>query len=367
VVEAQGKFALCKMCAEREGREVRFAVANGNCFICEGLTSQVDSFVRKAVRVTSKYEFRTFAVGLILPPGVQNREDELRSEYKIRGRETVKSQISGKITNAIARTMRKSVDRLHPDLTVLIDTGRETIDVGSKSLFAYCRYSKPSGVAQRKRFCERCGGRGCEHCHDTGYERVPSVEECIENRLRRLLKAQRMKFTWLGTEDEESVVHPPGRPMLMEIKSPVKRNVPKRMVLRTGRGAARVTGLRILKAKPTHVPPFFFKTRTVIKPAGRILPEDLRRMVKGMNGVTVQYLNNKGKTVYKKVRSVKARYSGGTITADITLDGGLPVRRLISGESVSPSFSELLRTPLNCQRFDILRVWEAGGFEFGKI
>ena len=53
--------------------------------------------------------------------------------------------------------------------------------------------------------------------------------------------------------------------------------------------------------------------------------------------------------------------------AEIKLDGGLPVKRLISGGSVSLSLAELLKTPLSCQRFDILRVWESGGFKFGKI
>jgi len=39
------------------------------------------------------------------------------------------------------------------------------------------------------------------------------------------------------------------------------------------------------------------------------------------------------------------------------MDGGLPVKRLVSGEAVSPSLSESIGIPLRCERFDIMRVW----------
>jgi len=78
----------------------------------------------------------------------------------------------------------------------------------------------------------------------------------------------------------------------------------------------------------------------------------------------IQFRNNKGKTVHKRVYSLKIQRRGQGLVAEIKLDGGLPVKRLVSGGSVSLSLSELFGTPLNCQRFDILRVWESGKFKF---
>jgi tRNA U54 and U55 pseudouridine synthase Pus10 len=78
-----------------------------------------------------------------------------------------------------------------------------------------------------------------------------------------------------------------------------------------------------------------------------------------MIGTTIQHRNNKGKTVYKKVYSIRVGRETGGLEAEIKLDGGLPVKRLISGESVSPSLSEVLGVPLVCRGFDILRVWES--------
>jgi tRNA U54 and U55 pseudouridine synthase Pus10 len=89
--------------------------------------------------------------------------------------------------------------------------------------------------------------------------------------------------------------------------------------------------------------------------------DDVRRLQQEMRNALVQYRNNKGRLVDKKIYFVKANARGKKITADIKLDGGLPVKRLVSGEAVSPSFSESMRMPLRCERFDIMRVWPKSG------
>ena len=106
----------------------------------------------------------------MLPHGVQEREDTLRSELKIRGGETIKSELAGRLAKAVVKGMRggrKKVDRLDPDVTSLVDIGDGSVVVTSKPLFLYGRYTKPRGVAQRRLFCEGCNGRGCERCQGT--------------------------------------------------------------------------------------------------------------------------------------------------------------------------------------------------------
>lgn len=260
------------------------------------------------------------------------------------------------------RRTKGKVDRQHPEITILVDLDRDAVAVTAKSIFVYGRYTKPSGITQRRELCERCRGRGCEAC-ESGYKKEVSVERVLEDRLGKILRSTKSKFTWLGSEDAESAVFPPGRPFIAEVKDPKKRAVPSRLVARTGKGAMKVTGLKLLKGKPTSIPSFTFKTRVFIEPEGRIeeLPAGL---AKAMKGAPIQFRNNKGKTVYKRVYSVKIQERNPGLVAEIKLDGGLPVKRLISGGSVSLSLAELLRTPLNCQRFDILRVWESGKFKF---
>jgi tRNA pseudouridine synthase 10 len=320
---------------------------------------------RNVVRRAQGYQFKTFSIGVIVPRGIQEREDQLRSDFKIRGRETIKSQLGRGISSSVRRQMKRRIDRQHPDVTVLVDLDRDVITVMAKSIFVYGRYTKPPGVPQRRELCERCRGRGCEECQH-GYKKDVSVEEVLEKRLGRVLHSTKAKFTWLGSEDPGSTVFLPGRPFIAEFKDPRRRKVPPRLVARSGRGAIRVSGLKVLKGKPASIPSFTFKTRAFIQPERRIekFPVGL---AKAMRGVEIQFRNNKGKTVNKKVYSMKIQRRGAGLVVDIKLDGGLPIKRLIGGGSVSLSLAELLKTPLNCQRFDILRVWESGSFKFGKI
>lgn len=362
------RLVLCPVCAEREGDEVSLPVAkNGECFVCRGLTTRLDAFVKRAINSARKYDFSKFSVGMILPVGVQEREDEVRSKYRIRGRETIKVQLSKEFSKKFSKISKKKVEKLSPDLTIIVDAEHEQVWLGSKSLYVSGRYAKPAGIAQRRSICEVCSGRGCNDCGDTGYQRVVSVEESIQTRLGPLLKSDKMKFTWIGSEDSQSTVLPPGRPFVIEVKNPVKRKVPARLLLRTRKGTVRISRLNVLRGRPTSIPAFVFKTKVTIRCDGSVQEEDLKALRRQLRNVPVQYRNNKGRLVYKRVYFVRASKNRGTVTAEIKLDGGLPVKRLITGDSVSPSFSELLKTPLTCQRFDILRVWESGGFEFGKI
>jgi tRNA pseudouridine synthase 10 len=358
------EFPLCRFCRDRQGVDgLPLADDADGCFICGGISSDLGGITEKIVSRMGKFEFRTFSVGLMLPPGVQEREDTLRSELKIRGGETIKSELAGRLGEAVVKSVRgsrKKVDRLNPDVTVLVDIGAQTAEVTSKPLFLYAKYTKPRGVAQRRLFCEECNGRGCEKCEGTGYSNARSVEGLVSKKLAAVLGSKKFKFTWFGSEDPDSIVFPPGRPMVIEAKNPRRRRTERALVFRTGSGGMSVSGLRVVTKKFEH-PAFTFMTRAVIRAERRVSGEDVVRLQREMRNASVQYRNNKGRLVDKKIYFVRANARGKRIVADIKLDGGLPVKRLVSGEAVSPSFSESMKVPLRCERFDIMGVWPKPG------
>jgi len=367
VVDGRDAYSLCETCAARQGiGNQRFTLVKAkSCFVCGGLAARTANLGEEVLRRIRRYQFKTFSIGMILPSGVQDREDQLRSDLRIRGRVTVKSELTTAIAEFVRRRLHKKIDRAHPELTVLVNLEKDTIDLAAKSMFFYGRYTKPRGVSQRRILCERCWGRGCGEC-ESGYARGPSIEKVLGDRFAKLLQSHRIKFTWLGSEDPSSVVFPPGRPFVAEAKSPMRHHLPTELVLRTGMGATRVTGLRRLPGQPSSIPSFTFKTRAYLETEVAFKPKV--RELKEIQNSIVRYRNNKGRIVDKRVhrlRVLKAR--GRKLMVEITLDGGLPVKRFVNGDSVSPSLSEVLRTPMSCQRFDILRVWESEGFEFGKV
>ncbi len=336
------------------------------CFICRGLTSRLDKIQSDVLRRLRGYEFRTFSVGLSLPEGMQEREDQLRSEYKLKGGETIKGWLSRNLSERIARATRKLVDKLNPELAVLVDLNASEVRLNSRPLFVCGRYTKPAGVAQRKTLCADCGGGGCAVCGYSGYDTRTSVESVVQKRLGPLLGSEKMKFTWIGTEDPESAVGPPGRPFVVEAKSPKRRRVLRSFISRTGMGQMRVSNLKLLPGRPLKLPSFKFRTRVTIESMSDVSPEDLGRLSRTMKNVVVEFRRPGEKPAYKRVYRVKAKATGRAIEAEIELDGGLPVKRLVNGDSVSPSISELLKADLRCQKFDILKV-QVGKFQFDKV
>ncbi len=360
---------LCRRCADRQGGNgAAFEIVHGKeCFICGGIMDRVDAMAATAASRVRSYQFRTFAVGVSLPSGVQEREDEVRSEMKLKGNETVKTQAARLVASRLSERTRKRVDRERPDVTLLLDFGTGEVIVTARPVFFYGRYTKPAGVSQRRSFCEHCRGAGCKKCRNTGFRQTRSVEDAVRRKLAAFSGSKKMTFTWLGSEDRESRVYPPGRPFVVELKSPRKRLLPKRFGARLGGGLVAVSSGRALPSKPVRVPSFRFLTRIRAKAASRIGPQELADLNSRFRRAAVRFERPHNWPTVKTVYRVSARARGKAILIDAELDGGLPVKRFVSGELVSPSVSEVLKTEVSCRSFDIYGVREIGRFEFAEV
>jgi len=361
-------YPLCTLCSERQGGEVRGAIAQGpGCYICEGMMDGIGNAAEQVAARIRPYEFRSFSVGVSIPEGVQEREDELRANLKLKGRETIRAQSAKLIAQGVASRVRKKVDRSRPDLTAVVDMAGGRIEVSSRPVFFYARYTKPPGLSQKRELCRNCSGRGCEKCRMTGFEKGPSVEERLRKKLSRACGSDRMKFTWLGSEDRESRVYPPGRPFVVELKNPVTRKVPKRFGMGGKGGLVAVTAGRILPSKPMSLPSFRFRTLIRATAAGDVGKEDLEGFGKRFRRAAVRFERPHERPTTKTVYLARVKKRGKALTIEAVLDGGLPVKRFVSGELVSPSVSEVLKTEVRCRTFDIRGVKETGRFGFAKV
>src|SRR3989442_11244353 len=120
-MEAIQRYELCEPCSLRQGFRGALSTDPRRCFICRGLTTRVDEIRSDILRRLRGYEFRTFSVGLSLPEGMKEREDQLRAEYKLKGRETIKAWLSKSLSERVARATHRRVDKLNPELAVLAD------------------------------------------------------------------------------------------------------------------------------------------------------------------------------------------------------------------------------------------------------
>jgi tRNA pseudouridine synthase 10 len=361
-------YRLCGYCVQRQdGAGPLEVVETNECFVCEGLMNNVSEIVKAAARKVRSYQFGTFTAGVSLPEGVQEREDELRSDLRLKGNETIKTQVAKLIAARVSTELRKRIDRLRPDLTLLINLGTGEVTASSKSVFFYGRYTKPRGTSQKREICPDCGGAGCSRCGRSGFERKPSVENLIRSRLFSFSGSDKMTFTWLGSEDRESRVFLPGRPFIAEVKNPMKRTFPKKFTARYRGGQVSVSAGKILPAKPVRLPTFKFRTEILATAATKVPAEALLGLHSAFKMREVRFERPHDKPALKIVYRADAMMRGRTLVIRAELDGGLPVKRFVSGELVSPSVSEVLKTEVRCRRFDICGVTETGKFEIGEV
>ena len=67
--------------------------------------------------------------------------------------------------------------------------------------------------------------------------------------------------------------------------------------------------------------------------------------------------DNTGKRLEKKIFSIKYKKSSNNVfTLMIKAEGGLPVKRFVSGDDVSPGISKILDIPCTCQEFDFFDI-----------
>ncbi len=361
-------YRLCGYCVQRQGGSGPLEVVKGSgCFVCEGLMNRMPKIAEAAARKVRRYHFGTFAVGVSLPEGIQEREDELRSDLRLKGNVTIKTQAAKLVAAHISAKLRKRIDRLRPDLTVLVSPGTGDVAVSSRPVFFYGRYTKPRGTSQKREHCPECGGAGCSKCGKTGFERKPSVEWMLHRRISTFSGSDRMTFTWLGSEDRDSRVFPPGRPFIAEVKSPVRRIIPRRFAVRYRGGQVSVSAGRILQAKPVRLPTFKFRTEILATSSSKVPAEALAGLRSAFRRREVKFERPHDRPASKTVYMVDATAKGRTLVIHAELDGGLPVKRFVSGELVSPSVSEVLKTEVRCRRFDICGVTETGKLEIGEV
>jgi len=342
-------------------------VQGARCYICEGMMDRIGATAVEVARRVRRYQFESFSVGVSMPEGVQEREDELRADLKLKGRETIRTQAARLIAEGVASRVGKRVDRAMPGLMVVADMARGELAVSSRPLFFYGRYTKPPGIAQKRGMCRECSGQGCEKCKTTGFEQGPSVEEQLRKRLAKACGSDRMKFTWIGSEDRESRVYPPGRPFVVELKNPVTRNVPKSFRTRAKGGLVSVSRGRILPSRPTRLPSFRFRTLIKATASAEVDAEGLAEVGRRLRRAAVRFERPHERPTTKMVYLARAKKRGKRLTIEAVLDGGLPVKRFVSGELVSPSVSEVLKTEVRCRTFDIREVIETGEFGFAKV
>ena len=355
------KYPLCLSCLRRQvSIKIKPSLQQGECFICGGFFERIDDVAKSIQAALSDYEFGSFNLGLSAPSEWVEREDLIRSEFKLQGRRNVKSDASHKLASKLVVLLKKPINRFKPDVVAVLDVASGVVKVDARSIFLFGRYTKSKrGLPQKQPRCKICRGRGCPECEYTGKTKDPSVEYLISQYLLKILQGTKATFSWFGSEDEKSLVLGAGRPFYVEVHNPKKRHLPTlTLPAKLGYGV-KLTQLTLLDVKPEKVPSF------KIKVLARLLFQskpDKKAVAALPTLIEVQQASlKKRKTYLKKIYSPTLRLVGKRGYMRFICDGGLSVRRFLTGigEPVTPNLPSLLGVSIDLDEekpFDILDV-----------
>ncbi len=112
------------------------------CYICKNLFDNLNHFLKLMLDASSNYSFISFSVGAMIKPSVIDRDDYIRSKYKLKGIDSVKTDISKELRKLFSRKTKKIVDLLDPNVTFTINLKDESCQFRSKSIAFSGRYIK---------------------------------------------------------------------------------------------------------------------------------------------------------------------------------------------------------------------------------
>ena len=250
---------------KRLGEKIRRIIKQSNpksCYLCKNLMPELGVSLNKILDISKEYEFSTFLIGAILQPSILDRDDLVRSKLKLRGIIGIKSDITREMGKQFGKKTKTKVDYQNPDIVFTIDFKKDEQEIKPKALMLQGRYTKKTrGIPQKQESCRRCDGKGCFVCNFHGISEFNSVEGKISKFLFDKFGAQQTKMTWIGGEDESSLVLGNGRPFFVKLINPHKRKItlPKKITL----DGISILNLRTVSKIPTDQ--IKFRTKVLLE------------------------------------------------------------------------------------------------------
>jgi tRNA pseudouridine synthase 10 len=335
-----------------------------------------DSIIQR-IRETlnDDYQFDTFLIGATLPANLFEKEDQIRARFKIRGRENIKSQLIRDLRKKFSEVTKKRIDILHPDLTINLQFQKNTsleINTKMRPLIMLGRYIKKNrGIPQRSGGEHNSGNEVCiqsEPYHIVSQTprqasvirtlEDASIQSIISKEILRITKGEALKFSWIGSEDENSLVLGSGRPFFVQIRNPKTIHLNQK-TLRFQEYGLFVNIEEFFERLPEQPVQFIAKTRIVIQASRQIGKEGGLKIKSLANSIVVfQNQKNKSRSSAKRIYSIDiVKINNKIFELDVIADGGLAIKQFVEGrEYISPNISAVANFQCKCLLFDILDI-----------
>ena len=325
------------------------------CYICKNIFGSLELVLSNIFEKSSHFDFKTFHLGITLKPSFLERDDYLKSKFKIKGIENVKFAIAKELAKKISRRTNSKRITDDPDLFIQANFKDESCILRAKPMFVYGRYNKKiRKLPQKQGLCRSCNGIGCHNCDFKGIENLQSIEGKISNLFIKKFDCNQVKINWIGGEDQSSLVLGKGRPFFAKILNPKRRN---RILRKTSDlEGVYLSELQKLSIQPKGSIPFKSKVSITIDTKKPISSTQLKKL-KILENAEIQDFSRDKRSIKKRIYKVGYKKLGKTsFILDLFADGGISIKSLIQQSDVVPNVSELLENQCECKKFDFKNI-----------
>ena len=358
----------------------------GDCWVCEGVCERFDDLADRVVADLEGIEFDTYQLGSRVPPLLEENEALLREELGLAtdAGEELRKELNREVGRRVGARTGAEVDFERPavqvTLDIAVDPAATDVTVDINSLSVYGRYRKLERMVPQTEWpCSACDGSGrqygvgpCGECDGTGYRYRTSVEQEVAPTLLEAHRGTEAVFHGAGREDVDALMVGTGRPFVVEVKEPHRRDVDLATLEREindGSDAVGVVGLRYathdmiervkeLEASKTY--------RMVVEFQEPVEEADLQAALSELRGATVEQ-RTPNRVDHRRADLVRERtvydVSGATTddrhaTLVVHGAGGLYVKELVSSDEgrTEPSLAGLLGVDCEVTALDVMAV-----------
>jgi len=353
-----------------------------DCWICEGYCAAFDDWAERAAAAVEDVEFESYQVGTRTPALIEENERLLREDAGLPedAGELFKSEFNREVGKRFGTLTGTAVDFGRPDVQFLLDLAENTVEAGINSAFVYGRYRKlERDIPQTKWPCSACTGSGrqgrepCPECDGLGYRYPESVEQMSAPVVEDVMDGIGSTFHGAGREDVDARMLGTGRPFVIEVEDPRRRDIDTDRlegdINAFAEGKVEVEGLTLathemVERVKRHEASKTYEAQVAF--GDDVTPEAFADALAELDGATVEQDTPKrvdhrraSKTRVRDVYEVDGELEDSR-TASVTVHGagGLYIKELISSDEgrTTPSLAGLLGVDAEVTALDVLRV-----------
>jgi len=328
------------------------------CSICHGIFLDMERYAQMCMQESSGFEFLTFLVGSVFPQEDLDYESEFQSIFGDHG-ESIKKEFNREFGKFLSIKLQKEVSFKEPEITFLINTKYDSVNVQVKSLFISGIYKKYRRDIPQTRWIHKTGNG-------------ESIESIIGSSLTELSDCTNYYLHGAGREDVDVRMLGNGREFVIEAERPCKRNIDLKVLQDTVNNSGK--GVEIMDLSLSDISEVrkikgekYSKTyRVVVGCSEPIDCTKLENAIKEMIGKVIyqrtplRVSGSRSDLVRERtVQDIRLNHcdvSSGEL--EVTAESGTYIKELVNGDNgrTVPSLSSVYGSDLRVIELDVVRI-----------